>query len=70
MAEGKGLEQKDVMDLDRHLVLSVVVPVLDEEDSMRPLHASLEQALAALGEEYEIIYIDDGSEDGSFEILK
>jgi glycosyltransferase involved in cell wall biosynthesis len=70
MAEGKGLEQKDVTDLDRHVVLSVVVPVLDEEDSIRPLHASLEEALAAHGEEYEIIYIDDGSEDGSFEILK
>jgi glycosyltransferase involved in cell wall biosynthesis len=70
MAEGEGLGQKDVIDSERHVAVSVVVPVLDEEDSIQPLHASLEEALAALGEEYEIIYIDDGSEDGSFGILR
>ena len=70
MAEGKGLKQEDVIDSERRVVLSVVVPVLDEEDSLLSLHAGLEETLAGLGKEYEIIYIDDGSEDGSFQILK
>ncbi len=70
MAEDKGLEQRDGTDSDGHVALSVVVPVLDEENSLRPLHASLEETLTALGKEYEIIYVDDGSQDSSFQILK
>ena len=70
MAEDKGLGQEDGVGLERRVGLSVVVPVLDEEESIQPLHASLGDALTALGQEYEIIYIDDGSQDGSFEILK
>jgi glycosyltransferase involved in cell wall biosynthesis len=50
--------------------LSAVVPVLDEEDSIAALHLSLEEVLASLTSEYEIIYVDDGSQDGSFGILR
>jgi glycosyltransferase involved in cell wall biosynthesis len=70
MAEHKRLEQRDGTEPDGHVALSVVVPVLDEEESLRPLHASLEETLTALGDEYEIIYVDDGSQDGSFQTLK
>jgi glycosyltransferase involved in cell wall biosynthesis len=50
--------------------LSVVVPVLDEEGSIGALHASLKDVLAALTMEHEIIYVDDGSQDGSFRVLR
>jgi len=50
--------------------LSVVIPLLDEEESIEPLHSSLVAALDALGKGYEIIFVDDGSEDGTFGILK
>ena len=57
-------------DPERHVDLSVVVAVLDEEESIRPLFSALDEVLDSLGREYEIIFVDDGSEDSSFEILK
>lgn len=50
--------------------LSVVVPVLDEEHSLEPLHARLDTVLKALAIPYEVIYVDDGSTDRSWEVLK
>ena len=50
--------------------ISVVVPVLNEEESIPNLHQRLTEALEHTGRSYEIIVIDDGSTDRSFEILK
>ena len=49
---------------------SVIVPVYNEVDSLRPLYERLEKTLSDTGEEFEIIFIDDGSSDGSLEILE
>lgn len=49
--------------------ISVVVPVLNEEESIPNLHQRLTEALEQAGRSYEIIIIDDGSTDRSFEIL-
>ena len=49
--------------------LSVVVPLYNEVDNLEPLAAEINQALASLGQSYEVIYIDDGSTDGSFAVL-
>jgi glycosyltransferase involved in cell wall biosynthesis len=49
--------------------LSVVVPVYNEADNLEPLAAEIGQALASLGQAYEVIYIDDGSTDRSFAVL-
>lgn len=49
--------------------LSVVVPVRNEEASVRELHRELTDVLVSFGREYEIIVVDDGSVDRSFEIL-
>src|SRR5688500_12192573 len=46
--------------------ISVVVPLRDEERNVLPLHDQLTAALAPLGVPYEIILIDDGSEDATF----
>jgi len=64
------LREESSEDPERHVDLSVVVAVLDEEESIRPLYSGLDQVLDSLGREYEIIFIDDGSEDSSFQILK
>jgi glycosyltransferase involved in cell wall biosynthesis len=55
----------------RHsLELSVVVPVLNEEESLPLLHQRLSEVLLENGYGYEIIIVDDGSTDRSFEILR
>ncbi len=50
--------------------LSVIIPVLDEGDNLRPLVEEITVALADSGFNYEVIFIDDGSTDDSFEIMK
>jgi len=50
--------------------VSVVLPVLNERDNLEPLHARLTGALKPLGRDYEIIYVDDGSSDGSWDVLR
>lgn len=48
--------------------LSVVVPLLDERENLRPLYDQIKQALDGRYA-YEILFVDDGSTDGSLEIL-
>jgi glycosyltransferase involved in cell wall biosynthesis len=50
-------------------VISVVVPVHNEERSIGLLHEELQAALDPLGEEWEAVYVDDGSTDESFSAL-
>ena len=52
------------------LDLSIILPVYDEEGNLAPLHRELTQALAPLGRSYEIVAVDDGSQDGSLSELK
>jgi glycosyltransferase involved in cell wall biosynthesis len=51
------------------LDLSVILPVYDEESNLEPLHRELTATLSALGRSYEIVAIDDGSRDRSFNVL-
>jgi dolichol-phosphate mannosyltransferase len=50
--------------------ISVFLPVLNEEPNLRPLHQKLDSALAHLSRSAEIIYVDDGSTDGSLNVLR
>jgi glycosyltransferase involved in cell wall biosynthesis len=50
--------------------LSIVVPLFNERDNLTPLHAELRRTLAELGRAYEVLFIDDGSDDGSLEVLR
>ena len=49
--------------------ISVVVPVLNEEGSLRELHSRLSDTLKGMGKTYELLFVDDGSTDRSYEIL-
>ncbi|MEP6902618.1 MAG: glycosyltransferase family 2 protein [Actinomycetota bacterium] len=50
--------------------LSLFLPVLDEEENLRPMHAKIREALDELGKTAEVIYVDDGSTDKSLQILR
>lgn len=50
--------------------LSIIVPIYNEEENIRPVYSKIKDALVALKKSYEIIYIDDGSTDKSFDELK
>jgi len=49
--------------------ISVVIPVFNEEDNLRELGERLIRTLSAMGRPYEIIFVDDGSTDGSWQLL-
>jgi undecaprenyl-phosphate 4-deoxy-4-formamido-L-arabinose transferase len=50
--------------------ISVVIPVFNEEATLDDLYHRLEKTLTALGRPWEVIFVDDGSTDGSAEVLR
>ena len=50
------------------LDLSVVVPLYNEEESLRPLYAAILGGVEPLGVSFEIVFVDDGSRDGTVRI--
>ena len=55
---------------EQAVAISVVVPVMNEEQNVRPLYEKLSAQLNALGRNYEVIFVDDGSTDKTFAELK
>lgn len=51
-------------------LLSLFLPVFNEEENLRPLHQKISASLNGLGKTSEVIYIDDGSTDNSLEVLR
>jgi len=49
--------------------ISIVIPVYNESDSLRPFRHMLSTALESITQSVEIIFCDDGSEDGSATLL-
>lgn len=49
--------------------LSIVVPLFNEEDSVRPLYRSIVDAVAPLGLTFEILFVDDGSTDATVSLV-
>jgi glycosyltransferase involved in cell wall biosynthesis len=49
--------------------LSVVIPVYNEEESIEPLIQEITAVVAPLGKRYEIVVVDDGSQDNTFPAL-
>ena len=58
------------MSAEARPLLSVVVPVFDEVRSLGDLHDRLTRTLKELGQPHEIIFVDDGSRDGSPDVLR
>ena len=51
-------------------MISVVIPVYNEEGNVIPLYAELTEVLSALAQKYEVIFIDDGSSDKTLANLR
>lgn len=52
------------------MTISVVIPLYNEEENVMELHGSLKPVMDAIGQEYEIIFIDDGSTDNTLPLLQ
>ncbi len=50
--------------------LSVVVPLYNEEGNVAELHRKIYEAVQKLGRPFEIIFVDDGSKDGTLEVAR
>ncbi len=59
-----------VLERNLRMSISVVVPVYNEEPNLRPLHAQLSSVLGRMNQSYEMIFVDDGSRDGSESVLR
>ncbi len=56
--------------VERKVNISVVVPLFNEEESLPELHAWIVRVMNAHSFTYELIFIDDGSKDSSWEIIE
>jgi glycosyltransferase involved in cell wall biosynthesis len=50
-------------------MLSIVVPIYNEQDNIEPLHAKIAAALDEINRPFEVILINDGSKDQSMSRL-
>ena len=52
------------------LVISVVVPIFNEEELITRFHGAVASALDSVGEAWEVVYVNDGSRDSSMGLLR
>jgi len=57
------------MKSEASLKYSIVVPFFNEQENIPPLYMKLTEVMDALGESYELIFVDDGSRDNTFKVL-
>jgi polyisoprenyl-phosphate glycosyltransferase len=51
-------------------MISVVVPIYNEQEIIMAFHSAIVDAMAAVDEEWEVIYVNDGSSDSSLELMR
>ncbi len=58
------------MDSNNKRLLSLVIPVFNEQDVLKDSFARMDLAMQSTGYDYEIIYVNDGSRDGTLDQLR
>ena len=61
---------KTLHNLDQNILISVVIPQLNEEESLPELHSWIKKVMDANSYTYEVIFIDDGSTDSSWKVIE
>src|SRR5213593_2962782 len=54
---------------DSSIQYSIVVPFFNEQENIPPLYMKLTEVMDAIGEPYELVFVDDGSKDDTFKVL-
>jgi glycosyltransferase involved in cell wall biosynthesis len=57
------------LDHQSELAYSIVVPLFNEQENVPQLYVKIIDVMDAIGESYEIVFVDDGSKDGTFRLL-
>ena len=55
--------------MEEKLAISVVIPVFNEQENVRLLYQQIREACESLRRSYEIVFVDDGSRDRTFDVL-
>ena len=50
--------------------ISIVIPLYNEEESLPELGAWIDRVVSSMGKSYEVIYVDDGSNDSSWKVIE
>ena len=56
--------------MNKETYISIVIPVFNEEDSLKELYEQLSTVMGSIKKKYEIIFVDDGSTDEGISILR
>jgi len=56
--------------MDKNTNLSIVIPIYNDQEVLQELYKRLKSSINSITNRYEIVFVDDGSRDNSFEILK
>jgi glycosyltransferase involved in cell wall biosynthesis len=70
MLQEKGMSPRSARTPGKKPYLSIILPVYNEEENVPLQYQAIIAAVEPLKISFEIIFVDDGSSDGSFEILK
>ncbi|MEE2691087.1 MAG: glycosyltransferase family 2 protein [Pseudomonadota bacterium] len=57
-------------DKERPSLLSIVCPAYNEADGLADFHRAVRKAMAALGQPYEVVFVNDGSRDGTLALMQ
>ncbi len=55
--------------MDERPILSIVIPVYNEAENVRPLFEKIQTVCEMIGDTYEVLFVDDGSSDATFAVL-